>query len=78
MPNIMIMAKTLNHLMLAVRAIGQRHSFHKTQEIKMILVIVKKLRVTESVWRKVLNWKLQILCRLKALGARFDADLWPH
>ena len=58
MPNIMIMAKTLNYLLLAVRVLGQRHSFHKKQEIKMILVIAKKLRVTESFWRKVLNWKL--------------------
>ena len=54
----MTMAKTLNDLLLAVRALGQRHSFHKTQEIKMILVIVKKLRVMESFWCKVLNWKL--------------------
>ena len=43
MPNIMIMEKTLNWLLLAERALGQRHSFHKTQEIKMILVIVKKI-----------------------------------
>ena len=43
MLNIMIMAKILNYLLLALRAFGLRYSFHKTQEIKMILVIVKKI-----------------------------------
>ena len=37
------MAKILNYLLLALRAFGLRYSFHKTQEIKMILVIVKKI-----------------------------------